>query len=155
MTYYRRNQSQLKGVDIDSTQMRAAVNLVIAVKDGKQPDIESLNVLADAFLEVFGGKNPKALFGSSIGLVHGPGRRPDYGFTPSDIVSAVIEIELRRLQYKRGALSAAKKIALESFIDISGENAARSIERDWAAGKKTVESLSLSELYELIRPYKT
>ena len=155
MTHYRRNQSQLKGVDIDSTQMRAAVNLVIAVKDGKQPDIESLNVLADAFLEVFGGKNPKALFGRSIGLVHGPGRRPDYGFTPSDIVSAVIEIERRRLQYKRGALAAAKKLALQSFIDISGDCAARSIERDWATGKKTVESLSLSELNELIRPYQT
>lgn len=154
MTQYRRNQSQLKGFTIDSNQMRAAVNLVIAVKDGKVPDNESLNVLADAFLEVFRGTNPKVLFGSSIGLVQGLGRRPDYGFTPSDIVSAVIEIERRRLLYRRGALTAAKKIALESFVDISGQDAARSIERDWAIGKKTVESLSLSELDELIRPYK-
>ncbi len=154
MTRYRRNQSQLKGVVIDSAQMRAAVNLVIAVKDGKIPDDESLNVLADAFLEVIGGKNPKALFGSSIGLIHGPGRRPDYGFTPSDIVSAVIEIERRRLNGVRGALAAAKRLALKSFVDISGDDAWRSIERDWAAGKKTVESMTLDELNALILPYK-
>ncbi len=154
MTRYRRNQSQLKGVVIDSAQMRAAVNLVIAVKDGKIPDNESLNVLADAFLDVFGGKNPKALFGSSIGLVHGRGRRPDYGFTPSDIVSAVIEIERRRLNGARGALTAAKRLALESFVDISGDNAGRSIERDWAAGRNTVESMTLDELNALVLPYK-
>lgn len=154
MTRYRRNQSQLKGVAIDSAQMRAAVNLVIAVKDGKIPDRESLNVLADAFLEIIGGKNPKDLFGSSIGLVHGTGRRPDYGFTPSDIVSAVIEIERRRLNGARGAIAAGKRLALELFVDISGDDASRSIERDWAAGKKTVESLSLDELHALILPYK-
>jgi hypothetical protein len=134
--------------------MRAAVNLVIAVKDGKVPDNESLNVLADAFLDVFGGRNPKALFGSSIGLVHGRGRRPDYGFTASDIVSAVIEIERRRLNGARGALAAAKRLALESFVDISGDSASRSIERDWAAGKNTVESMTLDELNALVLPYK-
>lgn len=79
MTYYKRKQSQLKGLAVDSMQMRAAVNLVIAVKDGKTPDSKSLNVLADAFLDVFGGQDPKEIFGKPIGLVPGPGRRRDYG----------------------------------------------------------------------------
>lgn len=155
MKKYIRNQSLLKGGVIDTAQMRAAVNLVIAVKDGGVPNKEDLNVLADAFLEVFGGKNPKLVFGHSIGLVYGPGRNPSFGFKPADIVSAVIEIERRKLQGNRGALAAAKRHARESFVDISGEHADRSIERDWSEGRHTVEHLTLDELQELVRPYAT
>lgn len=153
MTKYIRNQSLLKGGVIDTAQMRAAVNLVIAVKDGDVPNKEDLNVLADAFLEVFGGKNPKLVFGHSLGLVYGPGRNPSYGFKPADIVSAVIEIERRKRLGNRGALAAAKRHARESFVDISGDHADRSIERDWKEGKHTVELLSLEELKELVHPY--
>ncbi len=155
MTKYIRNQSLLKGGVIDTAQMRAAVNLVIAVQDGEIPKKEDLNVLADAFLEVFGGKNPKLVFGHSIGLVYGPGRNPSFGFKPADIVSAVIEIERRRLQGNRGALAAAKRHALDSFVDISGADAHRSIDRDWANGRRNVEQLSLEDLNELVRPYAT
>lgn len=155
MTKYIRNQSLLKGGVIDTAQMRAAVNLVIAVQDGEIPRKEDLNVLADAFLEVFGGKNPKLVFGHSIGLVYGPGRNPSFGFKPADIVSAVIEIERRRLQGNRGALAAAKRNALDSFVDISGADAHRSIDRDWANGRRNVEQLSLEDLNELVRPYAT
>lgn len=153
---FRRNQSVFKPLAVDTPQMRAAVNLVISVKDGKIPDTNSLNVLADALLAVFGGKNPKDIFGGTLGLVPTPGRPADYGFTPSDIVSAVIEMERRKLGSKRGALTQAKHTALTQFPEIGGDiaDATRSIERDWAKGRKTVEGLSDSDLVELVRPYK-
>lgn len=151
---YTRNQSKFKPLAVDTPQMRAAVNLVIAVKDGLMPDTESLSIIADAFLKVFGGKNPKDIFGGTLGLVPTPGRQAAYGFTPSDIVSAVIELERRKLGGGRGALSDAKKIALAAFVDIGGADPERSINRDWKAGRATVEPLSDAELVELIRPYK-
>ncbi len=153
---YRRNQSVFKPLAVDTPQMRAAVNLVISVQDGQTPDTNSLNVLADALLAVFGGKNPKDIFGGTLGLVPTPGRQADYGFTPSDIVSAVIEMELRKLGGKRGALAQAKRTALTLIPEIGGDiaSATRSIERDWARGRKTVEGLSDADLFELVRPYK-
>lgn len=151
---YRRNQSLVKGLAVDTPQMRAAVNLVIAVKDGLTPDTESLNILADAFLEVFGGKNPKDILGGALGLVPTTGRQAAYGFTPSDTVSAVIEQERRKLGNTKGALTTAKQTALAVFVDIGGEDPMRAIERDWAAGRSTVEPLSDTELVELLRPYK-
>lgn len=154
MEKYRRNQSLVKGLAVDTPQMRAAVNLVMAVKDGLAPDTKNLNILADAFLEVFGGKNPKEIFGGTLGLVPTLGRQANYGFTPSDIVSAVIEIERRKLGNVRGAVSEAKKIAIKKFIDINGENAMRTVERDWRKGKAMVSALSDADLIELVRPYK-
>ncbi len=150
---YYRNQSRIKGLACDTPIMRAAVNLVISVKDGKQPDAESLNVLADAFLEVFGGKNPDAILGGKLGLVPRPGGKQHYGFTPADIVSAFIELESRKRIGSRGALAAAKRSAAVAFVDLSGNDVERIIERDWAAGRQTVERLSDDELVELLRPY--
>ena len=151
---YRRNQSLVKGLAIDTPQMRAAVNLVMAVKDGLTPDTESLNILADAFLEVFGGRNPKDILGGTLGLVPTLGRQSSYGFTPAHIVSAVIEMERRKLVNQSGSISKAKRIALEKFTDISGEDAMRSIERDWKAAKAEVGVLKDEDLIELVRPYK-
>ena len=158
MTSYRRNQSRFKPLAVDTPQMRAAVNLVIAVKDGQQPAMASLNIIADAFLEVFGGKNPKDIFGGALGLVPTHGRQTGYGFTPADIVSAVIEIERRKQGSARGALSKAKLNALKLFVDIGGgdiQNAMRCVERDWKAGRATVEQLADSELADLVRVYET
>lgn len=151
---YRRNQSLVKGLAIDTPQMRAAINLTIAVKDGLNPDKESLNILADAFMKVFGGVNPKDFFGNHLGLVPTLGRQRSYGFTPAHIVSAVIEMERRKLGNQRGSISKAKRIAIEKFTDISGEDAMRSIERDWKAAKALVEVLKDEDLIELVRPYK-
>lgn len=151
---YYRNQSRVKGLSCDTPTMRAAVNLVIAVKDGQQPGQQSLTLLADAFLEVFGGKDPKDILGGSLGLVPTPGGQPHYGFTPADIVSAYIELERRRLGKGRGALAAAKRSAATVFVDIGGVCVARAIERDWKAGRTTVECLSDTDLVELLRPYE-
>lgn len=151
---YYRNQSRVKGLACDTPTMRAAVNLVIAVKDGQLPDSQSLNLLANAFLEVFGGKNPKDILGGTLGLVPTPGGQAHYGFTPADIVSAYIELERRRLGKGRGALAAAKRSAANDFVDIGGADVARAIERDWKAGRTSVERLSDAELVELLRPYK-
>lgn len=153
MSYYR-NQSRIKGLACDTPTMRAAVRLVIAVKDGDAPDTDSLNLLADAFLEVFGGQNPKDILGGTLGLVPTPGGQAHYGFTPADIVSAYIELERRRLGNKRGALTAAKQMAAVAFVDLNGADVQRAIARDWSAGRKTVEHLSDVELAELLRPYK-
>jgi hypothetical protein len=133
--------------------MRAAINLVIAVKDGQLPDSQSLNLLADAFLEIFGGKNPKDILGGTLGLVPTPGGQPHYGFPPADIVSAYIELERRKLGKARGALAAAKRSAAAVFVDIGGVGVSRAIERDWKAGRTTVECLSDADLVELLRPY--
>lgn len=158
MTSYRRNQSLFKPLAVDTPQMRAAVNLVMAVKDGSAPDTASLNIIADAFLEVFGGRNPKDIFGGALGLVPTPGRQAGYGFTSADIVSAVIEIERRKLAPAKGALSGAKRNALKSFVDIGGgdiRDALRSVDRDWKAGRATVELLTDSELADLVLVYET
>lgn len=154
MTQYTRNQARFKPLAVDTPQMRAAVNIVIAVKDGQVPDAASLDVLADTFLKVFGGVNPKTIFGSTLGLVPTPGGQADYGFTPADVVSAVIELERRRLGGRRGALAAAKRHARAVFVDIEGADPMRSVERDWSAGRCTVESLSNTDLQEIIRPYE-
>lgn len=153
---YTRDQRNFKPLAVDTPQMRAAVNLVITVKGGKTPDSASLNVLADAFLKVFGGKNPKDIFGGTLGLVPTPGAQSDYGITPADIVSAVIELEFRKLGQGRGNLAKAKRTARDAFIDIGGDVASRdrAIERDWSKGRMTVQSLSDVELIELMRPYK-
>jgi hypothetical protein len=151
---YYRNQSRVKGLACDTPTMRAAVNLVISVKDGQLPDNQSLTLLADAFLEAFGGKNPKDILGGSLGLVPTPGGQSHYGFTPADIVSAYIELERRRLGNGRGALASAKRSAADVFVDIGGGNVARAIERDWKAGRSTVECLSDADLCELLRPYE-
>jgi len=152
---YWRNQSRVKGLASDTPTMRAAANLVIAVKDSQQPDMESLDILADAFLEVFGGVNPKNILGGTLGLVPTPGAQKHYGFTPSDVVSAYIELERRRLGNGRGALTKAKKNAAAAFVDLGGVDVQRSIERDWSLGKITVSNLSDYELRELLRPYET
>jgi hypothetical protein len=154
MTRYTRNQDRFKPLAVDTPQMRAAINLVIATKDGQVPDMESLNVLADAFLKVFGGVNPQTIFGGTLGLVPTPGGQADYGFTPADVVSAVIELERRRLGGRRGALAAAKRHACKVFVDIAGPAAMRSVERDWSAGRRTVESLSDADLQAIIKPYE-
>ena len=155
MVQYFRNQSRIKGLKSDTPTMRAAVNLVITVKDGKRPDTQSLNILADAFLEVFGGANPKHILGSTLGLVPTPGSQKHYGFSPSDIVSAYIELERRRQGNVKGALTKAKKNAAAAFVDLGGVDVQRSVERDWRLGKATVGALSDAELRELLRPYKT
>lgn len=151
---FTRSQSRFKPLAVDTPQMRAAVNLVIAVKDGLTPDTESLNIIADAFLKVFGGKNPKDIFGGHLGLVPTQGRQADYGITPSDVVSAAIELERRKFGGKRGDLTKAKNKVLAACVDIGGADPERSINRDWALGHETVEPLSDADLVELIRPYK-
>ena len=155
---YTRSQRQVKGLAVDTPQMRAAANLVIAVKDGKIPDTESLNILADAFLEVFGGKKPKDVLGGTLGLVPTPGMQAGYGFTSADVVSAVIEMECRKLgKGMWGNLAQAKRNTLRKFVDIGGADDAskeRVVARDWAAGQRTVETLSDADLVELVRPYK-
>jgi hypothetical protein len=151
---YYRNQSRFKGLACDTPTMRAAVNLVIAVKDGHQPDTECLNLLADAFLEVFGGKNPKDIFGGTLGLVPTPGGQRHYGFIPEEVVSAYIELKRRSLGGGRGAISAAMSAAVSAFVDIGGKDVIRSIKRDWKIGRSSVEGLSDADLTWLLQPYK-
>jgi len=156
MKRYRRNQSELKiFTSVDSPQVRAAVNLVCAVERGEAPSMETLEVLSQTYLAAFSGLEPKKFKGYPFTLLLTKGRLPDEGFNPSDIVSAVIEIELRRLGKVRGSLEKAINHVKEVFVDIPLDgDPVRSIRRDWKKGKALVEQLSDSELAELVKPYE-
>ncbi len=135
--------------------MRAAVNLVLAVEKGEAPDATSLATLRDAFLKIFGGKNPVSIFRHPLGLVPVKGRPKDYGFTPADIVSAYIELRRRSLANTRprNALETAKQYAAIDFADFGQEDVERAVERDWKNGRATVEGLSDDDLEKIIAPY--
>lgn len=84
----------------------------------------------------------------------GPGRPASYGFTPSDVVSSVMELELRRLGSVPGATRAAVLHVKNVFVDLQGENAERTIYRDWAKSKTLVRALSTADLLDIIKPYE-
>ncbi len=86
---------------------------------------------------------------------NGPSRgRPCYsGFTPSDIVSSVLELKRRELGRVPGAMRKAVSYVESVFVDINGEDAERTIYRDWQLGSKLVKSLSDDDLFELVKPY--
>ncbi len=155
MDRYRRKLP--KPLSVDTPQMRAAVNLVLAVEGGQTPDSKTLQVLHDAFLDIFGGKHPTAIFGHPLGLVSPKGRPKGYGFTPADIVSAYIELRRRQLAptHPKNALATAKKEAAAAFVGFANaEDAPRAVDRDWAEGQGSISALSDHELQEIIAPYK-
>lgn len=147
-----------KPLAVDTPQMRAAVNLVLAVKKGEAPDADSLKVLSDAFFQIFGGTDPTDLFGAPLGLVHPPHRPKGYGFTKDDIVSAFIELRRRALlqSQPRRALQAAKEDAAYSFEEYGPDtaDAERDVERRWRNGRATVAALSDDDLRMILEPYK-
>jgi hypothetical protein len=154
MTTYVRNQSRLKVLkNNDTPQMRAAVNLVLAVQNGGVPSQKNLEVLAEAFLTVMGGQSPQDVFGHPLGLVPCKGRPANAGFTPADIVSAVLELELRRLGEGVGSMAKAVEHVKNVFVDICGVDVERSILRDWQQGQETVKPLATQELLEMVAPY--
>ena len=155
MTNYTRNQSRIKALQVNDTpEIRAMVNFVLAIEENRLPSSADNKLLAKAFNKILAGQHPKEIFGMSLGLETPKGRRPHAGFTSSEIVSAVIEIKLRRLNKAPDALPKAIKYATEVFVDVdNGPSGVRSTYRDWDAGKVMVENLTDSELAELIKPY--
>jgi hypothetical protein len=83
-----------------------------------------------------------------------PGRPPHTGFTPADVVSAVLELKLREIGSLPGAMQKAVEHVKSVFIDISGMESERIIYRDWSQGKTTAQALSSQDLLEIIKPYK-
>lgn len=154
MTLYRRKLD--KPLALDTPTVRAAVNLVLAVEAGEQPDGETLRTLHDAFLDLFGGKPPSVLFGSACGFALPKGRPIDSGFTPADVVSAFIELE-RRFRERRGepaALSRAQEAAIYAFVELRQKDPRRAVKRDWETGRDTVERLDDDDLAAIIAPYR-
>ena len=152
MATYTRNQARFKPLTRNDTpQMRAAVNVVLAVEDGVNPSPEDIKVLAEAFKAVFGGQSPKAVFGHPLGLTANVGRPENSGITPAIVVSAVIEQELRRLGYGNKDLPRAIEHAQKSFVDSQD---ARTLRRDWSIGKSTVQPLDDQTLRDLVEPYR-
>ena len=152
MPKYTRTQACLKTMTANDTpQMRAVVNLVMSVEAGIPPDAQDLTVLVTAFRSVFGGQSPLKVFGHRLGFVCPAGRPADWGITPADVVSAVIEQELRRSGKGRNGLAAAITHVQNSFVQ---QLDPRSIRRDWENGRRTVQSLSDEDLEELLRPYR-
>lgn len=156
MKNYTRNQSRVKVLQANDTpEIRAMVNFVLAIEEDRLPSNADNQLLAKAFNKILAGQHPKEIFGMSLGLVTPKGRQPHSGFTPSEVVSAVIEIELRRLNKAPGALVKAIKYATKVFVDVDdGPSGVRSTYRDWDVGKVLVENLTDSELDELIKPYQ-
>ena len=155
MTRYRRKLG--KPLALDTPAVRAAVNLVLAVEAGEQPNADTLRTLHDAFLQLFGGTPPKQLFGSPCGLALPRKRPPDHGFTPADVVSAFIELERR--QYERAGktppLTLAKRDALHAFVEFDGQaDPMSALNRDWREGRVTVQRLDDDELRAILDPYQ-
>ena len=155
MTRYRRKLG--KPLALDTPAVRAAVNLVLAVEAGKQPNADTLRTLHDAFLQLFGGTPPKQLFGSPCGLALPKKRPPDHGFTPADVVSAFIELERRRLLREgvAAALERAKEAAVDAFVEFDGQkDPSRALDRYWDAGRGTAEALDDDDLRAILDPYQ-
>lgn len=152
MKKYTRSQARFKDLkNLDNVFTRAAANVVLSMDSGTQPNIADLEAISDGFKKIFGRYDPKSIFGSRLGLVIPIGRPKEYGFTSSDIVSAVVELHKR----KTGCIDAvAKNYALQVFEDISGSDAARQISRDWEKGRATVSGLTTQELENLVEPYE-
>ncbi len=151
MVRYRRKLH--KAPALDTPQIQAAWELVVAREEGRAPAAHALSVLADAFLEIIDGEHPKNIFGASVGLAVKPGRPCDHGITGGDVVSAFIELRRREIaeENPKGALESAKREAGVSFPFFHNTaDAERAIDRDWASGRKTVESLSTDDLRKLL-----
>lgn len=149
MKKYRRRIE--KAAVLDTPQINAAVEIVIAVKEGRSPPQDSMAVLAEAFKDIFAGKkSPNEVFG------RGGGRPQERGITPAMVVASYIEQQRRSLEktQSKGALESAKRQAQRVFVDVGGADVERTIDRDWATGRSNVESLSDSDLDEILRPHE-
>jgi hypothetical protein len=153
---YRIGTNKPRSFKPKTPQAEAAIQLIVDVDTGRHPDPETLRAVRDALAEILSsadaGKTAKAVFGQDKG-----GRPSSSGFTRSDIVSAVIELERRKLK-GRGALTRAKTIAGQQIEELAkpmtDESRKREIERDWKAGKRTVKDLSNADLESLLTPHR-
>ena len=86
---------------------------------------------------------------------NGPRRgRPFHnGFTPSDIVSCVLELKRRELGLVPGVTRKAVNYVESVFVDIGGYDSERTIYRDWRLGRNLAQSLSEADLLEVVKPY--
>jgi hypothetical protein len=100
-------------------------------------------------------RNQKRLKPHKIQPSNGPrrGRPFNNGFTPSDIVSCVLELKRRELGLIPGATRKAVKYVELVFVDIGGYDAERTIYRDWRIGRNLAQILSESDLLEVVKPY--
>lgn len=149
MKKYRRRIK--KAAVLDTPQINAAAELVLAVEEGRSPPQDSLAVLTEAFKDIFGGKkSPNGVFGRR------GGRPPEMGISPAMVVAAYIEQQRRSLEktQSKGALESAKRQAQRVFVDVGGADVERAIDRDWATGRSKVESLTDSALDEILRPHE-
>lgn len=81
------------------------------------------------------------------------GRTPHSGFTPSDVVSCVLELKKRALGNTPGTMVAAVAHVISECVDLDGDGAERTVYRDWEKGGAMAESLSSEELLEIVKPY--
>lgn len=156
MIRYTRNQARIKAITVnDSNAIRAVVKLVEAVAQGVDPEPGVLKVLAEALTPVLQGQDPKSIFGKQCSLVSVQGRPANFGFEPAHIVSAVVELEIRRIgKDKPGAKTSAIQHAIDVFVDINGADSVRSVRRDLKNGHKEIQGLTDQDLLDLVRPYE-
>lgn len=150
MVKYLRNQGRLKTLPMLS-ESEPACRAVEAVLAGKAPNAEDVATLHDWQKTALFSDDPYRVF---AGVTAGRGRPANCGFTPDIVFSARIEQCRRQLGGGYGSLSKAKKLAAKDFADVPDEGAERQIERDWASGRKVVETLDDFTLAEILAPYK-
>jgi hypothetical protein len=90
-----------------------------------------------------------------VGLLPNKSGRPKHtGFTPSDVVSAVLELKLRELGHATGSMAEAVRYVKSVFVDLSGDDVERTIYSDWKKGKNLAKGLDTEDLLKIVEPYK-
>ena len=147
-----------KNTPLDNEIIRAAVRFAIAINDGQEASPTDQKIIADAFLEIFGGKNDVEVFGKNTHFrTQNTGRPHSHGYTIDEVISSHIEITKRvliRIKHTN-PLVTAKKITAKAF-DFTGEaiNIDRAINRHWKNGSEFVSNLDTRTLRSIINPYR-
>ncbi len=130
-------------------ETQAALNFVLAVDDGREPDPETMATICRAFRRVLAGE-------PNVFVLTKPGRPASSGFTKGDIVSAWIERYRREIlpTHPRNALATAQKAAMDAFPELGGKDLEREIDRLWSQGRGTVEGWRDEDLDALLTPHE-
>ncbi|MFT5960075.1 MAG: hypothetical protein ACI8WM_000380 [Burkholderiaceae bacterium] len=142
----RYNRQPHKAKVLDTPQIQAAAQFIVALDAGETPTPDTLETIRAAFQRMFEGEPPNTVWG------RGKGRPSDNGFDSGYIVSVFIELD-NRDPASEGGISAAKNRAIEAFAFSGDEREARrQIDRCWKEYQSEVEGLDTATLEQILGP---
>jgi hypothetical protein len=147
--YFRTQTKKMTSKVADQRRIVAMADFVEARDAGEKPNQKDLDIAADIFRDVLRGLDCEQAFG--FVRAETVGRPGHSGITPSDVVAAYVERELRCLGGGRGALAKAFANAQASFVE---ELDSRVVQRDWTKGKKNVQPLSSEDLDNILETHR-